>query len=66
MPGLHFNEAYAPVMHWESFQTILAIGAIFKMDIHQFDVKSTYLHVKIEEEVWVKQPEGLRCQEKKI
>jgi hypothetical protein len=58
IPGLHFNETYAPVMRWESFRLILALGAISGKKIRQFDVKSAYLHGTMKEEVWVEQPEG--------
>jgi hypothetical protein len=30
IPGLYFNETYAPVMKWEKFPLILAIGALAK------------------------------------
>ena len=57
VPSLHFNENYAPVMQWESFRILLAIGAIIGVSICQFDVKSAYLHGTIKEEVWVDQPD---------
>lgn len=58
VPGLHFNETYAPVMRWESLRILLTLGAISGLEIRQFDVKSAYLHGVIQEEVWVQQPEG--------
>jgi hypothetical protein len=58
IPGLHFNETYAPVMRWESFRMLLAIGASRSAKIRQFDVKSAYLHGTMKEKVWVTQPEG--------
>ena len=36
------------------------------MDVRQFNVKSMYLHAKIEEEVWVEQPEGFKVPGKEI
>jgi hypothetical protein len=58
IPGVHFNETYAPVMKWATFPMILSIGATMNAVIRQFDVKSAYLHGVIQEEVWVQQPEG--------
>jgi hypothetical protein len=58
IPGVHFNETYAPVMKWSTFQMLLTIGAITDAAIRQFDVKSAYLHGTMNEEVWVQQPEG--------
>jgi hypothetical protein len=37
---------------------LLAIGASRSVKIHQFDVKSAYLHGTMKEKVWVMQPEG--------
>ena len=60
VPGLHYNETYAPVMRWGTLRILLSIGAIFGQSIRQFDVKSEYLHGKIQEEVWVEQPDGFK------
>ena len=45
-------------MCWEPLRILLTLGAISNLEIHQFDVKSAYLHRVIQEEVWVQQPEG--------
>jgi hypothetical protein len=58
VPGVHFNETFAPVMKWATFRMILSIGASMNASIRQFDVKSAYLHGVMKEEVWVQQPEG--------
>ena len=58
VPGAHFNKTYAPVMHWESFCTILTLGTITGSKIRQFNIKLAYLHGMMREEVWVQQPEG--------
>jgi hypothetical protein len=58
VPGIHFNETYAPVMKWATFRMILALGATLNATMRQFDVKSAYLHGTMNEEVWVQQPEG--------
>jgi hypothetical protein len=44
IPGVHFNETYTLVMKWATFRMILSIGASINAVIHQFDVKSAYLH----------------------
>ena len=58
VPGLHSNETYAPIMHWESLCTILTLEAISNQSICQFDVKSAYLHGIIQEDIWIQQLEG--------
>ena len=60
VPGLHYNETYAPVMRWGTLHILLSIGAIFDQSIRQFDVKSAYLHGEIQEEVWVEQSDGFK------
>jgi hypothetical protein len=47
-----------PVMKWENFRLILAIGAWLDLTICQFDMKLAYLHGTMKEEVWVWQLEG--------
>jgi Reverse transcriptase (RNA-dependent DNA polymerase) len=58
VPGLHYNEMYTPVtpvMRWESLRILELFPTLKSV---KFDVKSAYLHGIIQEEVWVKQPEG--------
>jgi hypothetical protein len=64
IPRLHFNETYTPVIKWETFRLILAIGTWLGLAIHQFDMKSAYLHGTMKEEVWVQQPEGFEVPRK--
>ncbi|KAL6329782.1 hypothetical protein AAG906_037488 [Vitis piasezkii] len=42
----------------DSFWIIMALVAHFDMELHQMDVKTTFLNGDLEEEVYMKQPEG--------
>jgi len=56
--GVDFNESFSPVAHFEIVRVFLALAAQLCWLVYQFDVKSTFLNGKLEEEVYVAQPEG--------
>lgn len=56
--GIDYSETFAPVVRYESVRTILSICAAEDYEILQFDVKTAFLHGKIEEELYLEQPEG--------
>ena len=37
---------------------LIAITAVYKLEIHQMDVKTTFLNEDLEEEIYLEQPEG--------
>ena len=55
---IDFNETFAPVAWVDTTITILAIVAHNKWHVYQMDVKSAILNGYLEEEVYVKQPQG--------
>ena len=56
IPGIDFAETFLPSMSMNALHTILAIGSIMDLEIHQVDIKSTYLNRKLEEEIYMEQP----------
>ena len=56
IPGQDFDETFSPVAKWESMRIMLALAAIFDLELHHLDVKTAYLHGKIEEEIYLKAP----------
>ena len=56
--GLDYDETFSPVARAESVRTIMALAAKHNMVVHQMDVKTAFLNGKLEEEVYMKQPEG--------
>jgi hypothetical protein len=37
------------------------LAALENMEIHQMDVKTTFLNGKLEEEIYMEQPQGVRA-----
>jgi len=56
--GVDFNETFAPVAKFTTIRCILALGAALDMEIHQMDVKTAFLNGKLEEEIYMDQPQG--------
>jgi hypothetical protein len=56
--GVDYNETFAPVAKFVSIRCILALAAIENMEIHQMDIKTTFLNGDLEEEIYMEQPEG--------
>jgi hypothetical protein len=56
--GIDYHESLSPVSKNDSFRIIMALVAHFDLELHQMDVKTTFLNGDLEEEVYMKQPEG--------
>jgi hypothetical protein len=58
--GIDYNETFAPVARLEAIRILLAFSVAKGFKLHQMNVKSTFLNGVLEEEVYVRQPPGLR------
>ncbi len=58
LPGLDFNEAFAPVAKLSSFRSMIALAARYGWKARQLDVKSAYVNGELEETIYMKQPPG--------
>ncbi|GJS76442.1 retrotransposon protein, putative, ty1-copia subclass [Tanacetum coccineum] len=56
--GLDYFDTYLPVTRITLIRTIIAIVALRNLEIHQMDVKTTFLNRDLEEEIYMNQPEG--------
>ena len=54
--GLDYFETFAPTCKPERFRILLQLSAKQGHVMHQFDVKTAFLHSPIEEEVYLEQP----------
>ena len=63
--GIDFGEIFSPVAKLTSIIFMLSIVAAFDFEIEQMDVKTTFLHEDLEEEIFMKQPEGYAMKGKK-
>jgi len=48
----------SPMTRITSIKLLIAIAAIRNLEIHQMDVKTTFLNDELEEEIYMEQPEG--------
>ena len=56
--GVDYTETFSPIARMETVRTLMQIAADENLILHQMDVKSAYLHVPIDEDVYVTQPSG--------
>nr|GEZ35464.1 hypothetical protein [Tanacetum cinerariifolium] len=56
--GIDFEESFAPVARMEAIRIFLAYVAHKSFTVFQIDVKTTFLHGSLKEDVYVCQPEG--------
>ena len=56
--GVDYNEVFAPVARYKSIRTVLAIANQFDLEAHQMDVVTAFLNGELEDEIYMKQPEG--------
>lgn len=63
--GVDYDEVFAPVARTETVRVILGLAGTNGWGVHHLDVKSTFLNGKLEEEVFVTQPEGFEKKKEK-
>jgi hypothetical protein len=56
--GIDYEETFSPLARYTSIRTIIALASVLGWKLHQMDVKTTFLNGKIEEGVFVEQPDG--------
>ena len=56
--GIDFNEVFSHVVRHTSIRVMLAIVALFDLELEQFDVKTAILHGDLDEEIYMTQPQG--------
>nr|GFA41952.1 glyceraldehyde-3-phosphate dehydrogenase, cytosolic [Tanacetum cinerariifolium] len=56
--GIDDFDTYAPVAHISTIRLLIALAATHNLVIHQMDVKTAFLNGDLEEEIYMKQPEG--------
>ncbi|GJY69644.1 zinc finger, CCHC-type containing protein [Tanacetum coccineum] len=56
--GINYFDTYASVARITTIRLLIALATIHNLAIHQMDVKTIFLNGDLEEEVYMKQPEG--------
>ena len=62
---IYYDKTFSLVVRYTTIRTIISLATIFRWKLHQMDVKTTFLNGKIEEEVYIEQPEGFVTHGKK-
>ncbi|KAI7965291.1 hypothetical protein MJO29_003389 [Puccinia striiformis f. sp. tritici] len=57
--GVEFQDTFAPTATFVSLRLLLTVAAKCNWPVYSFDFVAAYLHSPIDEEVWVRPPEGL-------
>eukprot|EP00253_Pinus_taeda_P014768 PITA_14768 len=58
VPGIEFGDIFSPIAKVASIKLLLSVDATFDFEVEQMDVKTTFLHGDLEEEIHMKQPKG--------
>lgn len=56
--GVDYNEVFSLVVRQTSIKVLLTFVALFDLELEQLDVKTEFFHGELEEEIYMRQPEG--------
>ena len=56
--GIDFNEIFSPVVRFETVRLMLALSALENWHMEAVDVKTAFQYGKLDEEIYMQQPEG--------
>lgn len=56
--GTDYFETFSPVVRFDTVRIVLSIAAREKLNLRQFDIKTAFLYGTINEEMYMRQPEG--------
>ena len=69
MLGIDFGDIFSPLAKVASIRLLLSVAVAFDFEVEQMDVKidvmTSFLHGDLEEEIYMKQPEGIVVKGKK-
>ena len=58
--GIDFSKTFSPVSSKDSFKIIISLVAHYDLVLHQMDVRTAFLNDNLNEEIYMKQPEGFQ------
>lgn len=56
--GVDYHDTFSPVVRFTTIRYLMATAARFDLNIRQLDVVTAFLHGRLEEEIFMSQPEG--------
>jgi hypothetical protein len=66
IPNIDFDETFAPVVKLTSVRVLCALAVRLKLHFHHLDVDTAFLNGELEEEIYVRLPEGCGINSGKI
>lgn len=61
-----FEETYSPVAKMSTIRILLIVGNQYSFYFHQLDVKTAFLQSKLDENVFIYPPKGVKCQSNNV
>ncbi|GLU05736.1 hypothetical protein SLE2022_228170 [Rubroshorea leprosula] len=62
--GVGFSEIFSPIVRMSSIRVVLGLAARLDLEVEQMDVKTTFLHGDLDEEIYMEQPESFKVKGK--
>ena len=62
--GIDFDEIFSPVVRYETVRLMFALASLEGMYMTGLDVKTAFLYGKLDEEIYMDQPEGFKLEGK--
>ena len=56
--GVDFHDVFSPIVKHSSIRVLLALVAMYDLELEQLDVKTAFLHGELEEQIYMEQPHG--------
>ena len=63
--GCDYDEVFAPVVTQTTFRILLALAHERKFNVHHFDVKTAFLNGDLDDEIYMRQPQGFEEENRK-
>jgi len=51
--GIDYEETFAPTTRYTTIRSLISLGSTMRWNIHQMDVKTTFLNGAIDEEIYI-------------
>ncbi len=64
--GIDYKNTFSPTLKQDTLKIIVSTAVQNKFNIHQMDIKSAYLNAKLDEDIYMTLPEGMKNQGKKF
>ena len=55
---MDYDQVFSPVVCFETVRLIISMAALENWHMHGLDVRNAYLYSKLDEEIYMEQPEG--------